>query len=327
MYLLLCLYLSSALPHGYHTTDAILAKLDALASGACIGTLTKLETNSIIAYDLKGLHSASMKSFLLFGEHARELISPESGLRFIEKVCNDASFAEVLMNSSFRIVLVANPKSRRKVEEGDYCIRTNENGVDLNRNWDDHWEEGDCALASDTCPGPKPFSELESIEVKDLLHEYEADLFLTIHSGALTLLSSYAYKPALPQGKQNTLAVLEELNESFCKCKVGSAASLLNYNCPGTCLDYALEVEDVMFSYAFEIFQEDIDLQTHFEGGTFMSFLQRPRSSCFMETGMRKTDDECLKFFNPTAKQYEFYVEHWAEAYKRLVEIVSERIN
>ena len=27
-----------------------------------------------------------------------------------------------------------------KVEGGDFCLRVNENGVDLNRNWDEKWE-------------------------------------------------------------------------------------------------------------------------------------------------------------------------------------------
>ena len=32
-----------------------------------------------------------------------------------------------------------NPISRKKVENGDVCLRTNENGVDLNRNWASYW--------------------------------------------------------------------------------------------------------------------------------------------------------------------------------------------
>jgi hypothetical protein len=32
---------------------------------------------------------AAYKGFLLFGEHAREFISPETGLHFIKKLCSD----------------------------------------------------------------------------------------------------------------------------------------------------------------------------------------------------------------------------------------------
>mmetsp|Transcript_19013 Transcript_19013/g.34563 ORF Transcript_19013/g.34563 Transcript_19013/m.34563 type:complete len:330 (-) Transcript_19013:2319-3308(-) len=328
MYFLICLWVATALPQGYHTTDEMVSLLDDLERGVCKGVLTKLKTQSVIAYDLIGSHQAAVNSFFLFGEHARELISPESGLRFIEKLCTDDEFAKVLLTSSIRIVLVANPHSRRKVEGGDYCLRTNEHGVDLNRNWDDHWVSEDCSYGSETCPGPHPFSEVESVEVKDLLHEFEADLFLTVHSGALTLLSSYAYAPGLPaDGGKDHLKVLNELDESFCRCRVGSAAAILNYNCPGTCLDYALDVEGVAFSFAFEIYEEDENLTAHFSEGAFSSFLQKaPHSSCFMQTGVSKTNAECMTFFNPISSEYEFYVEHWAGAYKKLIELVSERI-
>jgi len=40
------------------------------------------------------------------------------------------------------MIINANPYSRKKVENGEYCLRVNENHVDLNRNWDIHWEEG-----------------------------------------------------------------------------------------------------------------------------------------------------------------------------------------
>lgn len=37
------------------------------------------------------------------------------------------------------MILNANPISRSKVEGGEYCLRENENGVDINRNYDAHW--------------------------------------------------------------------------------------------------------------------------------------------------------------------------------------------
>lgn len=39
------------------------------------------------------------------------------------------------------MILNANPLSRQKVEGGEYCLRENENGVDINRNYDAHWEK------------------------------------------------------------------------------------------------------------------------------------------------------------------------------------------
>ena len=39
------------------------------------------------------------------------------------------------------MIINANPISRSKVEKGEYCIRENENNVDINRNYDAHWTE------------------------------------------------------------------------------------------------------------------------------------------------------------------------------------------
>merc|ERR1719375_2616537 len=80
------------------------------------------------------------KNFLLFGEHSRELISPESGLHFIRTLCGEVPSladhaAKVLRDNEYLIVVNGNPGSRQRVEQGDFCLRTNPEGVDLNRNW------------------------------------------------------------------------------------------------------------------------------------------------------------------------------------------------
>jgi len=39
------------------------------------------------------------------------------------------------------MIINGNPVSRKNVESGSYCLRANENGVDLNRNWSAFWEK------------------------------------------------------------------------------------------------------------------------------------------------------------------------------------------
>jgi hypothetical protein len=68
----------------------------------------------------------------------------------------------MLAVSDFVVVVNANPESRKKVEEGDYCLRTNEHGVDINRNWSFEWAPMDCEREVEVCPGPSPFSEVET---------------------------------------------------------------------------------------------------------------------------------------------------------------------
>ena len=42
-------------------------------------------------------------------------------------------------NYEIWVVVNGNPNSREKVENGNYCLRVNKNGVDLNRNWNSYW--------------------------------------------------------------------------------------------------------------------------------------------------------------------------------------------
>jgi len=46
------------------------------------------------------------------------------------------------------------------------------------------------------------------------------------------------------------------MNEKFCKCDHGIAGKLVGYLCPGTSLDYAYDKKGVLYSYAWEIFDE-----------------------------------------------------------------------
>ncbi len=49
---------------------------------------------------------------------------------------------------------------------GDYCKRTNTNGVDLNRNWNDHWKESAKGGQEGVYGGDRVFSEDETTIIK-----------------------------------------------------------------------------------------------------------------------------------------------------------------
>ena len=62
-----------------------------------------------------------MKAYLLFGEHPRELISPETGLNFLRDLCynpGSAANSRILDDYEVRMILNANPVSREGVEGG-----------------------------------------------------------------------------------------------------------------------------------------------------------------------------------------------------------------
>merc|ERR1719389_1273712 len=139
---------------------------------------------------------AKKKAMFVYGEHAREIISPESALNFAQTLCGkgpDAERASKILDSvSFTIVPNANPLGRKQVEEGYFCKRTNEDGVDLNRNFgEEHRAEEN--KGDETNAGPNAFSEPESKMLKALVDSERPDIYLSVHSGAYLLGTPYGY--------------------------------------------------------------------------------------------------------------------------------------
>ena len=255
----------------YHTSLEILTKLDSLSSGSCQGILkkqsSKLENNELIYYIVDKQPTKPKQSvYILFGEHSRELISPELGLYMIETLCginpiyDQETVNKILEQNKFLIVPIVNVPGKIAVENGNFCKRTNENGVDLNRNWNSHFKPSSVD-DPDQYSGDHAFSEWQTRVLNQLLIQFKAKIFISVHSGALGMYSPPAYKflnmKNLDQKFEkikNLIKVLDVLNDKYCNCKAGPAANELVYLCPGNCLDYAYEKELVHYSFAFEIF-------------------------------------------------------------------------
>merc|ERR1719313_1832101 len=141
---------------------------------------------------------AKARAFIVFGEHARELISPESGLDLVKNICGQGASAQragkILDGVDITIVPNANPVSREKVEQGFACKRTNEDSVDLNRNWGDQHRDSKRANTDDEMnPGPHGFSEPETEIIRDIVTEERPDIFLSVHSGAYFMGTPFGY--------------------------------------------------------------------------------------------------------------------------------------
>jgi len=217
------------------------------------------------------------RAVFVFGEHARELVSSESALHFARRLC-DGSTGEVktvLLSWDFTLVPIANRKGRALVEEkGDYCKRTNENGVDLNRNWgDEHRDDrvfdkvarsgsddddkgGDEYLQQN--PGPNGFSEPETRMMRMLVQEVKPEVFLSIHSGAYLLSMPFGYSvnaPAPPHA-ENMKLVLKTISDRFCsgQCPYGRLALEIGYNSTGCDIDYVAERLKVPYAFTWEIY-------------------------------------------------------------------------
>jgi len=180
-----------------------------------------------------------------------------------EEIAAPVSVSEVLAHTEFQLVVNANPRSRREVEAGDFCLRANPAGVDLNRNWDEHFVSA-AQTGEDTNPGPHPFSEPETQILKRVVAAFEPTSFLCVHSGTKGLYMPWAYSTDATSllslnGTEGTTAsrmlkVLKQVDAAHCECPFGAAGKEVGYSCPGTSLDWVFEKLNTPYSFAYEIY-------------------------------------------------------------------------
>jgi len=113
------------------------------------------------------------------GTHARELV-PVELMRNLTKLLlegygKDAAVTRLVDTREIWIVPVVNPDGRTRVEKGNSMWRKNTRptgvgagGVDINRNADDHWSQGNSSKWADDYHGDAPFSEPETQALRDL---------------------------------------------------------------------------------------------------------------------------------------------------------------
>lgn len=352
----------------YHSTDAIRTKLQQLAE-RCEGMQFHTEEGDggpsraidVVTIKAPGTNPVN-KNFLLFGEHSRELISPESGLRFVQALCGEGGDAlaaqarDVLADSEFQIVVNGNPASRRLVEEGDFCLRTDPNGVDLNRNWDEKWQPGATMDPDETNPGPRAFSEPETKIFKSLVEAYQPTTFLTVHSGTRGMYMPWAYdtEHLADRNQPEMMAILKALDAGHCKCPFGAAGREVGYSCPGTCLDWVYDELKAPYAFAFEIYvnpEEDSSLLERWQkkietpGASFLQLnstlahshfqdLFEEHPSSFVQVRSQKrgkiigmTTEECFAQFNPPDETtFRNVVDNWAGAYLDMANMVAANL-
>lgn len=297
----------------------------------------------------KGNATSVNRAFLLFGEHSRELISPESGLYFLRQLCGDVEMhkgqdrEEFMTTHDIMMVLNANPRSRLAVESGDFCVRTNPNGVDLNRNWDEKFAGQDGSI---TNPGPHPFSEPETKIIKQLVEDFRPTTFMTIHSGTRGMYMPWAFDMEhLAQRNGPAMRrILEEVDSTYCECPFGAAGREVGYSCPGTCLDWVYDKLETPYAFAYEIYtgrspvigsadelkfrfeqqrrsvSKDGDDDGTYSGG--QSLLQLSSRSA-VELSEHEPPEDCFPAFNPDTKErYDSAVANWAAAYVETLSLV-----
>lgn len=356
----------------YHLGTEIRSELDNL-SRDCAGVQFDFTTESAknsndeeVKLDVvrisQGSSDGKKKAFFVFGEHARELISPETGLSFVRTLCgqgdpsNQDLVARVLGNTTFVIMPNANPVSRKDVEFGKYCKRTNEENVDLNRNFGDAHRDTSLAGKDDESnPGPKGFSEPESQIIKNLVLAEKPEIYLSVHSGAYLLGTPYGYADKdKVDNEQHMLEVLKPISQQACNggCPYGDLAGLIGYKSMGCDIDYVKDTLNTPYVFTWEIYTGS-DVRKYYEEEAHSRTEKRPMnketsdffwaksltllqaSSVRRQSNLRGRNqalipedeqnvDDCFDQFNPKSEaETEATAETWTKAMLTLCDEVA----
>ena len=278
------------------------------------------------------------KVFLSAGEHPRELIPVDTLTTYLENLCSNDKKGDVLDKFDFRIVLTANPISRNRVLNGEYCLRANPNKVDINRNWDIKFGQN-IEYQEEYC-GDQAFNQVETTFLRESISDFEPFVFITLHSGTMAMFHphSYSTEPDYVKTKWGSITKkhLNTLKSNLCKnCDVGLPSQYLGYVSTGSSIDYVYEVLKVPIAMTWEIY----DIEKFPE---LKDFMKRSKSSFIQRREIKKKKDinynlelttkyegkdfdklikdidseseliECFELFNPlTQISYDFTIQFW----------------
>lgn len=316
----------------YHTLDEVKRVFENFTAHCQVELNVSQRSVGNASLSLEVLHiskrgvAPKVKAMLLYGIHAREVITVESALHFVGTLCGEGEEAsranKVLDEVSFVIVPVANPSGKHLVDEGNLCMRVNGRGVDLNRNFgDDHVEnvgEGS-KLGDETYHGPRGFSEAESLIIKSILEEERPDIYVSVHSGSYLLGTPFGYDgDKAPPTEEQLVKLLRPINEKYCKggCKIGTLAQTVGYLNKGCDIDYVTEHVRIPVAFTWEIYRGEPN-----SGWAGAQLLQEGATGLASELDHRRKNAQCFKTFNPDTPQgASDVVKTWTGAYLELCE-------
>lgn len=287
----------------YHNSDAVLARITQLANGSCAVPLTT-EWKADSEEPAKKLFvarlgaSSSKRVLVVANEHARELITAEVALRFIEKACDSTSsgagWKSMFDNVSMTIVPIANLAGRQIAEDanGDPCQRTTvkeEGNVDLNRNMEVDFEP------DVDNHGPKPFSTYQARLLRDIAREESPLAYVDLHSGAKSLMVSWGARYGVTPDYPDQRKLFQVVQQGFCEdCEMGSNRVVIAYMNQGEIIDHMYAVEGIKYSTLWEVYQ-----------------------------GL----GSCFSMFNPPAAELLQVVDNWAGALQQFAQLVGVRVS
>ena len=191
--------------------------------------------------------------------HAREWISVEVNRRllhhFVDNYGRNAEVTNLVDTRELWFVISGNPDGyqytfdverlwRKNLRDNDRDGQvTNLDGVDLNRNYDEHWnydnEGSSTEISSLTYRGASPASEPETVAVQDLMKRVGFEFMITYHSYGNLLLYSFGWQVQQPSADDPIFVALSgtDAKPAIEGYDPGVGADLYTTN--GTTDDYA----------------------------------------------------------------------------------------
>jgi len=241
---------------------------------ASIGKSIENRDIPAIRVSATGFNNNTVKRiFFQGGQHAREWIGPATVLyqtvKLLENYGKDATVTALLDNVEFVIVPLSNPDGYEFAFTGDRLWRKNRRrntggsfGVDLNRNWNEHWGGGGSSSTptSDTYRGTAAFSEPESLAISNYITSFNLqDNILgaiDFHSYSQLVLRPYGWTSAnSPDEKALKIigdGISYEISRNSGKAYT-SQKSIDLYVTTGTASDWYYGAEGIWAAYTIEL--------------------------------------------------------------------------
>lgn len=265
-----------AFPSGYQTANQAIDKVKAFAKQ--YPNITELvdigdswektkgkNDNDIWALVVSNKSNTAKKSaaVLLSGVHARELVTVEINMKFLELLLTsygkDPAITQYIDSREIIFVPVANIDGRQAVEKGESMWRKNRHidntydGIDLNRNFAGHWNFEGLELTptlkryksqleekdSDIYSGPSAFSEPETRGLGDFLNKKNVTVMMDLHAYGNMII----YPPGYTNAPTPMTPVFKKVAKEMSAIngyKTGTSMELLYPTC-GTSKDWAFD--------------------------------------------------------------------------------------
>jgi murein tripeptide amidase MpaA len=231
-----------------------------------------IEQRDIFGISIGSASNPKKKVFVSGGQHAREWVAPATTLYVLTQLLvlydTDPTVKALVDSTTFDFIPLVNPdgyfftwtttsnrlwrKNRRPNAGGSY-------GVDLNRNWNDHWggEGSSGTPTSDTYRGTEPFSEPESTAVSKYVLAHGPYLgAIDYHSYSQLILRPYGWTTALPPNDAQAKLVGDTIRDKILAVNnipYISQPSWQLYYTAGTAQDWYYSEGNVPLSYTIEL--------------------------------------------------------------------------